>query len=76
MDLDDLDLIRRYIDQDAELKHLIDEHNKLETEIEALNNRSYLSSEEAQERKRLQKLKLAGRDRIEARLTDYRKRGS
>jgi hypothetical protein len=39
------------------------------------NKRLFLSDQEQVERKRLQKLKLAGRDRIDQILTDYRQKG-
>jgi len=38
------------------------------------NKRRYLSDQEQVERKRLQKLKLAGRDRIDQILSDYRQK--
>lgn len=40
------------------------EHSLLESQIEALNRRLWLSTREQMERKHLQKLKLATRDRI------------
>ena len=57
-----------------ELGKLMREHEEYETRIEELNKRPYLSPEEALERKRLQKRKLSGRDRIEQIVSEYRKR--
>ncbi len=76
MEPDDLTLIEKVVQENHELKQLMQEHNDYEKRIEEFNRKSYLSSEEAFERKRLQKLKLAGRDRIERILSEYRMRNS
>lgn len=68
----DLTLIRTWIHQDEELKQRMDEHEEFERRLEEFNCRPYLTAEETLERKRLQKLKLAGRDRIEQILAKYR----
>jgi uncharacterized protein YdcH (DUF465 family) len=68
----DLALIRTKIHQDQELKQRMDEHEEFEKRLEEFNRRPYLTGEETLERKRLQKLKLAGRDRIEQILAKYR----
>ena len=68
----DLALIRTWVDQDQELKQRMDEHEEFERRLEEFNRRPYLTAEETLERKRLQKLKLAGRDRIEQILAKYR----
>lgn len=68
----DLALIHRYMEQDPELKQLYEEHLEFERRLEEFNRRPYLTAEETLERKRLQKLKLAGRDRMEQILAQYR----
>jgi len=68
----DLALIRTWVDQDQELKQRMTEHEEFERRLEEFNRRPYLTAEETLERKRLQKLKLAGRDRIEQILAKYR----
>jgi uncharacterized protein YdcH (DUF465 family) len=73
MEKHDLDLINRYIEADSELKRYMDEHVEFERLLEEYNRRPYLTAEESLERKRLQKLKLAGRDKIEQILAKYRK---
>jgi uncharacterized protein YdcH (DUF465 family) len=73
MEQRDLELIERYIDEDQELKKYVCEHQEFERKIEELNRRVFLTPEEEYERKRLQKLKLAGRDQIERILSRYRK---
>jgi uncharacterized protein YdcH (DUF465 family) len=70
----DLALIKTYIQQDEELKQRIDEHEEYERRLEEFNRRPYLTAEETLERKRLQKLKLAGRDKIEQNLAKYRQK--
>lgn len=68
----DLQLIRKLIPKDRELKNLWDEHLEYEEKLEQLNKRRYLSTEEEMRRKELQKLKLHGKDRIEEILRKYR----
>ena len=70
----DLALIKTWIQQDPELKQRIDEHEEFERRLEEFNRRPYLTAEETLERKRLQKLKLAGRDKIEQILAKYRQK--
>lgn len=72
MEKRDLDLIQKYISVDPELKRYMEEHEEFERKLEELNRRIYLTPQEEIERKKLQKLKLAGRDRIEAILAKYR----
>jgi hypothetical protein len=74
MEKRDLELIQKHISSDAELKRYMDEHEEYERKLQVFNQRIYLTPEEEMERKRLQKLKLAGRDRIEAILSKYRSR--
>ena len=70
----DLALIRVWVQQDPELKQRIEEHEEFERRLEEFNRRPYLTAEETLERKRLQKLKLAGRDKIEQILAKYREK--
>jgi uncharacterized protein YdcH (DUF465 family) len=66
-------LIERYIQQDGELKQHVEVHRKLEVALEDFNKRIYLTPQEEIEKKKLQKLKLASKDRIYAILAKYRK---
>jgi len=70
----DLALIQSWIDRDPELKEYMEKHADFERRLEEFNRRPYLTAEETLERKRLQKLKLAGRDRIEGILAKYREK--
>ncbi len=68
----DLQLIRKLIPKDKELKQLWDGHLEYEEKLEQFNKRRYLSTEEEMRRKELQKLKLQGKDKIEGILRKYR----
>jgi len=68
----DLELIEKYIEKDVELKKYVEEHGKLEKKLEELNNKPYLTADQEVEVKKLKKIKLAGRDRIEEILKRYR----
>jgi uncharacterized protein YdcH (DUF465 family) len=70
----DLALIKTWKEQDPELKQRLDDHEEFERRLEEFNRRPYLTAEETLERKRLQKLKLAGRDKIEQILAKYRQK--
>ena len=74
MEKRDLVLIQKHITDDPELKRYMEEHEGFERKLEQFNRQSYLSADEEIERKKIQKLKLAGRDRIEAILARYRNR--
>ncbi len=52
------------IDIEAEVSRLQEVHRELKARLSDLNSRLYLSPDEQVERKRLQKLKLATKDRI------------
>lgn len=72
MEKRDLELIAQLLPYNEELRHYLEQHKKFEEQLERFNQRPYLSPEEAMEKKRIKKLKLAGRDKIEAILAKYR----
>ena len=72
MEKQDEELILSLVGRDPELRKYYDEHTDLERQLESFKAKPYLSSEEEFERKRLQKLKLAGKDRIMEILGRYR----
>jgi uncharacterized protein YdcH (DUF465 family) len=76
MEKQDQELIQKYLFIDPELKRCMEEHETYERKLEEWNRRVYLPPEEEMERKKIQKLKLAGRDRIEVILAKYRSQGS
>lgn len=67
-------LIEELLPQDEELRRLVEEHQAFEKELERFTNKTYLTPAEELEKKRIQKLKLAGKDKIESILSLYRKR--
>jgi uncharacterized protein YdcH (DUF465 family) len=76
MERQDLEIIAAWKERDPELKRYLDQHEEFERQLEEFNRRPYLTAAETMERKRLQKLKLAGRDKIESILAKYRQKES
>ena len=76
MEKQDQELIEQLMDRDPELKKYVEKHREYEKQLENFNRRPYLTAAETIERKRLQKLKLAGRDRIEQILAQHRQKES
>lgn len=72
MDERDTKLIEKLVGQDKELKKYMDEHTEFEKKLKEYSEKPYLTPEEEIERKRIQKLKLAGRDKVEKILSKYR----
>jgi uncharacterized protein YdcH (DUF465 family) len=72
MEPQDEALISRLIGENPDLKSLVDDHRDFERRLDEMNKRPYLSTEEDLERKRIQKAKLAGKDKIERILAAHR----
>jgi hypothetical protein len=72
MERQDEELIRSLLDRDQELRQFYEEHLELEKQLASLQHKHYLTPEEELERKRIQKTKLAGKDRIMEILGRYR----
>jgi uncharacterized protein YdcH (DUF465 family) len=58
------ELIQQLLAHDDELKALYLEHQELKQKLEAFRNKIYLTPQEELEKKRIQKLKLASKDRL------------
>lgn len=58
------ELIRQHLSHDDELRALYEEHLALKNKLETFRNKLYLTAEEELEKKRIQKLKLASKDRL------------
>lgn len=58
------DLIQQHALHDEELKALYQEHQDLKRRLETFRNKLYLTYEQEAEKKRIQKLKLASKDRM------------
>lgn len=65
-------LIEQHIGHDEELKKYVTEHQLFEKQLEELSAKHYLTPDEEVQQKKLKKLKLAGRDKIEMILKKYR----
>jgi uncharacterized protein YdcH (DUF465 family) len=56
--------IQALIDTDPELRRYYEEHVELKQQLEELRQKSHLTEDEEVEQKRIQKQKLAGKDRM------------
>jgi len=72
MDEKDRILIEKHIVHDEELKKYVLEHRLFEDQLDELGAKHFLTAEEELQQKKLKKLKLAGRDKIESILKKYR----
>jgi len=72
MDPKDEALIAEVTKDHEELKKLWEEHLEYKEKIAELDRRPYLTPDQTVERRRLQKFKLAGKDRIEEILAPFR----
>jgi uncharacterized protein YdcH (DUF465 family) len=61
----ELKIISILYEEDQEFKRIWDEHNDLEKRLTELEKNRYLTPEEELEIRRIKKLKLLGKDRIE-----------
>ena len=72
MEKKDEELIQTLLEREPDLRHYYEEHVDLERQLEVFQQKVYLTPEEEVEKKRLQKLKLAGKDKIMEILSRYR----
>jgi uncharacterized protein len=72
MESKDEQLILSLVDRDPDLKRFYEEHVELEKRLAQINHKGFLNQDEEVEKKRLQKVKLAGKDRIMEILNKYR----
>jgi uncharacterized protein YdcH (DUF465 family) len=75
MDKKDEELIVSLVDSDPELRKYYEEHQELEQKLLGYQNKSHLTPMEEMEKKRLQKLKLIGKDKIMEILGRHRQTG-
>lgn len=68
----DQELIRRLTEENPRFRKLHEEHLLFEKKLQEYEELTYLSAEEDLERKKIQKLKLAGKDEMEFILREYR----
>ena len=72
MEQKDQTLIQKLCEENPRFRLLYEEHVLFEKQLRALDDRVYLSPEEEMDRRRMQKLKLAGKDEMEMILREYR----
>jgi len=75
MEAKDEHVIVSLLDKDPELKRFYDEHRELEQKLAEFQRKHHLTAEEEVEMKRIQKLKLVGKDRIMEILGKHRQAG-
>ncbi|HSF30171.1 MAG TPA: DUF465 domain-containing protein [Candidatus Tectomicrobia bacterium] len=74
MELDENALIEHLKQTHPEFRQLMDEHQQYERQLEAFNQLRYLTSEQELEKKRVQKTKLRGKDRMAEILKEHKAR--
>lgn len=62
---------RRLLEEDPEFRKAYESHRDYERQLEELDKRRYLTTEEQLTRKRLQKMKLTMKDRMEEIISRY-----
>ena len=72
MEKKDEELIRTLLEREPELRRYYEEHVDLERQLMTFQQKVYLTPEEEIEKKRLQKLKLVGKDKIMEILSRHR----
>lgn len=61
----DESLVKQLFEENPRFRRLYEEHQILERDLERLTAKDYLSTDDELEKKRVQKLKLAGKDEME-----------
>lgn len=72
MEEKDQQLLQELCDTNPRFRLLYEEHLLLEKELKEFDQKVYLTPEEDLERKKVQKMKLAGKDEMESMLSSYR----
>ncbi len=68
----DQSLIQQLCEENPRFRKLHEEHLLFEKQLQELDDRVYLTPEDEIDRKKIQKLKLAGKDEMERLLRDFR----
>lgn len=72
MEEKDQSLVQQLFDGNPRFRLLYEEHQLLERELGQFNTKSFLTPDEEFEKRKVQKLKLAGKDEMEKMLSRYR----
>ena len=68
----DGDFLRRLLEKDSEFRRIYEAHRDYEKRVAKLGKKIYVTNEEAIEEKRLKKMKLEHKDRMEEMVLRYR----
>ena len=68
----DQELIQRLSEENPRFRKLHEEHILFEKKLQEYEELTYISDEEELERKKIKKLKLAGKEEMEAMLNEFR----
>ena len=72
MEEKDQTLVQELFDSNPRFRLLYEEHRLLEKELAQLDDRPYLTPEDELEKRKIQKLKLAGKDEMERIMAGHR----
>ncbi len=67
------ELKKKLMEEDPDFRQLMEEHIEFENKLEEYNKKAYLTPDEETERKKIQKLKLMGKDKMELILSNLRR---
>lgn len=67
----DMELVERLVGENPKFRLLFEEHQLLEKELDEYDKKRYLTPEEEFERKKIQKIKLAGKDEMARILREF-----
>ncbi|MDO3379407.1 YdcH family protein [Geoalkalibacter halelectricus] len=67
----DMELVERLVSESPKFRMLFEEHQLLEKELNEFEKKRYLTPEEELERKKIQKIKLAGKDEMTRLMRGY-----
>ncbi|WP_432822430.1 YdcH family protein [Trichloromonas sp.] len=71
-DLTNQQLVQQLFDGNPRFRLLYEEHHLLEKELQKLDQKAFLTPDEEIERRKVQKLKLAGKDEMERIISQFR----
>jgi uncharacterized protein YdcH (DUF465 family) len=74
MEMDENALIEHLKEIHPEFRQLLEEHLRYEQRLDEFNKLRYLTSDQEIEKKRLQKIKLLGKDRMAEIVKEYKSR--
>jgi uncharacterized protein YdcH (DUF465 family) len=74
MEMDEKTLIEHLKETNPEFRRLMEEHLQYERQLEEFNRLRYLTSDQELEKKRVQKIKLRGKDRMAEILKEHKSR--